>query len=81
MLKIKAAIKIFREIVLQGGGVVKGVAAGESGEESRSEVKRLELVVKQRDDEIDILVSMLHKGEGGAVGAKKAAEIPSRVTE
>lgn len=76
MLKIKAAIKIFREIVLQGGGVVKGVAAGESGEELRSEVKRLELVVKQRDDEIDILVSMLHKGEGGAVGAKKATEIP-----
>lgn len=84
MLKIKAALRIFREIVLQGGGVVvgKGAAAGEAGEdgawhpeELRSEIKRLSLVVKQRDDEIDVLVSMLRKGESGEKGAIKATEL------
>ena len=84
MLKIKAALRIFREIVLQGGGVVvgKGAAAGEAGEdgtwhpeELRSEIKRLSLVVEQRDDEIDVLVSMLRKGESGEKGARKATEM------
>ena len=41
----------------------------------RSEIKRLSLVVKQRDDEIDVLVSMLRKGESGEKGARKATEM------
>jgi|AntAceMinimDraft_1070359.scaffolds.fasta_scaffold13612_3 kinesin family protein 6/9 len=94
MLKIKAAIKIFREIVLQGGGgVVRGVGGavggkaaaawaedsggggsggGAGSEEMKLEVKRLALQVKQRDNEINILVSMLQKGEGGTKGAQRA---------
>jgi kinesin family protein 6/9 len=41
----------------------------------RLEIKRLSLVVKQRDDEIDVLVSMLRKGESGEKGARKATEM------
>ena len=94
MLKVKAALKIFREIVLQGGG---GVLQGDGGgaargkpaaawgeaeteskgggigsEDLKAEIKRLALQVKQRDNEINILVSMLQKGEGGTKGAQRA---------
>ena len=94
MLKIKAALKIFREIVLQGGGgVLQGINSGGGGgggtksawgenggggggggpgsEEMKQELKRLALQVKQRDNEINILVSMLQKGEGGTKGAQR----------
>ena len=41
--------------------------------EVQAELKRLELQVKQRDNEINILVSMLQKGEGGGTkGSQKA---------
>lgn len=74
MIKIRGALDLFKDMVKKGG--VPGAqsnssAGGGSGEDAavNSEVvRKLRLQVLQRDNEINILVSMLKKYESGHTG-------------
>ena len=82
--KIRAAFKIFKEMVQEGGNArpgssvassLTGGAAEGGGELAGGDLDKLRLQLQQRDNEINILVAMLNKrgGTPGDAGGGEAA--------
>uniref|UniRef100_A0A7R9YQE6 Kinesin-like protein n=1 Tax=Chlamydomonas euryale TaxID=1486919 RepID=A0A7R9YQE6_9CHLO len=74
MLFIRSAFNVFKAMVRAGpgtlalpgsGGKVAGDGGGAVSADQMDQIKKLKLQVQQRDNEINILVSMLQRRDGG----------------
>lgn len=76
---MKAAYEAFRQICLAagGGGGVGGGGGGGGGDaalvEAQEVIRKLKVQIKQRNHEIEILVNMLDKKEGGCADPSTTA--------
>ncbi|DBA74016.1 TPA: hypothetical protein ACH3X1_010839 [Trebouxia sp. C0004] len=63
MLHIRAALDMLKKSVRQGGGRKLGGGKDSDGGDAPEQLRKLQLQVQQRDNEINILVSLLKKRE------------------
>ncbi|DBA83158.1 TPA: hypothetical protein ACH3X2_006681 [Trebouxia sp. C0005] len=76
MLHIRAALDMLKKSVRQGGGRKLGAGKDSDGGDAPEQLRKLQLQVQQRDNEINILVSMLKKREA-AMGLNAAPALQS----
>jgi kinesin family protein 6/9 len=86
MLKIRAALRVFRDLARtsrvgpNAGAATAVLAEGETNaaKENASEIERLASLVRRRDEEIKVLVAMLEKQSGLSSVANGAARSVAR---
>jgi hypothetical protein len=73
---LQACFKILKDMCLEGGGGGKGGGGGGSNAELEEKIKKLSHQVKQRDNEIVILVNMINEAKkaGGGVCVSAASK-------
>ena len=91
MIFIRAAFDLFKSMIRSGGGIKafsgagsvkdgdslrlsRAIGGGDSSDASE-QIKKLKMQVQQRDNEINILVSMLQRREGGGRPAGGGAAV------